>query len=173
VACRRMRSAAVPRALAVLTAGCARARAAVPSLDPAGFFIALHEGLFARQSLHRRGQQLVDTSRSAVERATEALPPPSGLIPDIAALIWLVSYPAGVVRIHHAVGIMRQFPEPPVQRRVDAIGVSMTVMLWYYLIALRSGALGERRFHGYCPGADRVACQSSERKASFMCTTWS
>lgn len=47
-----------------------------------------------------------------MERATEALPPPSGLIPDIAALTWLDSYPAGVVRIHRAGGVMRQFPEP-------------------------------------------------------------
>jgi hypothetical protein len=109
VACRRMRSAAGPRTLAALAGGCAKARAAVPSLDPAGFFIALREGLYARQGLHRRGQQLADTSRSAAERATEA-PPPSGPIRDIAALISLDSYPAGVVRIHRAAGVMRQFP---------------------------------------------------------------
>lgn len=68
MACRRMRGAAVLCALAVLTAGCARGTAAVPaapelgdlnvavvpSLDSAGFFIALHEGLFARQGLHVR-----------------------------------------------------------------------------------------------------------------------
>jgi hypothetical protein len=94
VACRRMRSAAVPRALAALTAGCAGARAAVPSLDSAGF--ALHEGLFARQGLHQQDQQLADISRAAAERAMEApLLPPPGLTPDIAALIWLDSYPSG------------------------------------------------------------------------------
>jgi hypothetical protein len=111
VACRRMRGAAVLRALAALTAGCARARAAVPSPDPAGFFIALHEGLFARQGLHEQGQQLADTSRAAAERATKAVPPPPGLTPDIAALISLDSYPAGragAVRIHRAAGVMRQ-----------------------------------------------------------------
>ena len=88
---------------------------AVPSPDPAGFFIALHEGLFARQGLHGQGQQLADTSRAAVEQAMEALPPP-GLAPDIAALISLDSYPAGragAVRIHRAAGVMRQFPGAP------------------------------------------------------------
>jgi hypothetical protein len=115
VACRRMRSAAVPRALAALTAGCAGARAAVPSPDPAGFFIALHEGLFARQALHEQDQQLADTSRAAAERPMDAVPPPPGLTPVIAALISLDSYPAGragAVRIHRAAGVMRQFPEP-------------------------------------------------------------
>ena len=126
MACRRMRGAAVLCALAALTAGCARGTAAVPAVpelrdlnvaavpspDPAGFFIALHEGLFARQGLHEQGQQLADTSRAAVEQATEALPPP-GLTPDIAALISPDSYPvgrAGAVRIHRAADVMRQFP---------------------------------------------------------------
>ena len=108
MACRRMRGAAVLRALAALTAGCARGTAAVPAAaelrdltvvvvplpDPAGFFIARREGLFARQGLDGQGQQLADTSRAAAGRAMEALPPP-GLTPDIAALIWLDSYPAG------------------------------------------------------------------------------
>jgi ABC-type nitrate/sulfonate/bicarbonate transport system substrate-binding protein len=63
-----MRGAAVLCAPAAFTAGCARARAAVPaaadlrdlavavvpSLDSAGLFITLHEGLFARQGLHVR-----------------------------------------------------------------------------------------------------------------------
>jgi hypothetical protein len=131
VACRRMRSAAVPRALAALTAGCARVRAAVPSPDPAGFFIALHEDLFARYGLHEQDQQLADTSRAAAERATEAPlplppppPPPPGLTPDIAALISLDSYPAGragTVRIHRAAGVMRQSRGAPgsTSRRCD------------------------------------------------------
>jgi ABC-type nitrate/sulfonate/bicarbonate transport system substrate-binding protein len=113
--CRRMRGAAVLCALAALAAGCARDTAAVPaapglkdlnvavvpSLDSAGFFIALHEGLFARQGL---------------ERAMEALPPPPGLTPDIAALIAPDSYPvgpAGAVRIQRVADVMRQFPGAP------------------------------------------------------------
>ena len=108
MACRRMRGAAVLCALAAVTAGCASGMAAVPAVpelrdlnvaavpspDPAGFFIALHEGLFARQGLHEQGQQLADTNRAAVEQATEALPPP-GLTPALAALISPDSYPVG------------------------------------------------------------------------------
>ena len=60
--------------------------AVVPSPDSAGFFIALREGLFARQGLHGQGQQLAGTSRAAAGQAMEA-PPPPGLAPDIAALI--------------------------------------------------------------------------------------
>ena len=66
----------------------------MPLPDPAGFFIARCEGVFARQGLAGQGQQLADANPAAVERAVRALPPP-GLAPDIAALIWLDSYPAG------------------------------------------------------------------------------
>ena len=86
---------------------------AVVSPDPAGFFIALHEGLFARQGLHEQGQQFADTSRPAAEQAMEAVPPPRGLTPDTAALISPDSYPAGpagAVRIQRAADVMRQFP---------------------------------------------------------------
>ena len=115
--------------------------AVVPSLDPAGFFTALHEGLFARQGLHEQSQQLADISRAAIE----ALPPPLGLAQDIAALISLDSYQVGLVdavRIQRVADVMRQFlGAPPVQRHVDAIGVSMTVTLWRFLIVLRARAL--------------------------------
>ena len=127
MACRRMRGAAVSCALAALTAGCTRGTGAVPaapelrdlnvavvpSPDSAGFFIVLHEGLFARQGLHGQGQQLAGTSRAAAGQATGALPAPPGLIPDIAALISPDSYPAGpagAVRIQRAADVMRQFP---------------------------------------------------------------
>ena len=65
------------------------------SLDSAGFFIAMHEALFARQGLYGKGQQLADTSRAASKRPMEA---PPGLTPDIAVLIWLDSYPTGPAR---------------------------------------------------------------------------
>src|SRR5271165_6867895 len=110
VACRRMRGAVVPCTLARLTAGCARGAAAVPaaperrdlnvavvpSPDSAGSFIPLHEGLVARQLRRGQGQQLADASRAAAGRAMEALRPPPALAPDIAALISLHSYPAGL-----------------------------------------------------------------------------
>jgi hypothetical protein len=148
VACRPMRSAAVPRALAALTAGCARARAAMPSLDPAGFFIALREGLFARQGLHEQGRQPADIDRAAAGRATGTLPPQPGLAPAMAALIWLDSYPAGAVRIHRAAGVMRQFPEPTGSTSRRRCRVSMTVTLWHFPIVRDAGALGKGSFMG-------------------------
>ena len=122
MACRRMRGAAVPRAIAALAAGRSSAAAAVPaapelrdltvavvpSPDPAGFFTVLHEGLFARQ--------LAGTSRAAAERAMEALPPPPGLTVYTAAMISLDSYPAGpagAVRIQRVTDVTRQLLRPP------------------------------------------------------------
>ncbi len=130
MACRRMPGAAVLRAAAALTAGCVRVPAAVsaaaerrdltvvmmPLPGPAGFFIAWREGVFARRGLPGQGRQLADANPAAVECAVTALLPPPGLTQDIAALIWLDSYPAGragAVRIQCAAGIMRQFPESP------------------------------------------------------------
>jgi hypothetical protein len=123
VTCRRMRDAAVLRALAALTTSCARVPAAVlaeaerrdltvamvPSPDPAGFFTALHEGLY------QQGQKVAGTSRAAGEQAMGTLPPP-GLAPDMAALISLDSYPAGrtgAVRIRRAAGVRQQFRGAP------------------------------------------------------------
>jgi len=95
--------------------------------------------------------------------------PPPGLTSDMAALIWLDSYPAGVVRIHSAAGVMRQFPDPPVQRYFDAIGVSMTVTLWHFLIVPDAGALRERHLHGYCLGLIALRARAPrERRISCV-----
>jgi hypothetical protein len=45
----------------------------------------------------------------------------------------------------------------------------MTVMLWHFLIALRSGALRERRFHGYCLGLIALRARAPrERRVSCV-----
>ena len=147
MACRRMRGAAVSCALAALTAGCTRGTGAVPaapelrdlnvavvpSPDSAGFFIVLHEGLFARQGLHGQGQQLAGTSRAAAGQATGALPAPPGLIPDIAALISPDSYPAGPALWHFLIVLRAGAPR---ERQFHGYCLG--------LIAVRARALRER-----------------------------
>ena len=59
-----------------------------------------------------QGQQIADTSRSAVERAMEALPKPLAITPVTAAVMALDSYPVGpvdAVRIQRVADVMRQF----------------------------------------------------------------
>ena len=54
----------------------------------------------------------------------EALPPP-GLAPDMAALIWLDSYPAGLAGVGEDPACRRRdaaFLRAPVQRHLDAAG---------------------------------------------------
>ena len=149
--------------------------AVVPSPDSAGFYIALHEGLFARQGRDEQGQQLADTSRAAAGQAMEA-PPPPGQTPDIAALISpaeLSGWPAGAVRIQRAAGVMRQFPgEPPGSMSLDAAGVSMTVTLWHFLIMLRAGGFWGKAVSWVLSGADRGARQRPEEKGDLMRNTW-
>ena len=122
MACRRMRGAAVLCALAALTAGCARARAAVPaaadlrdltvavvpSLDSAGFFITLHEGLFARQGLRVRFIPAV-SSETAINAQALGLP--------------------------H-----------------DEVDISCGNYVWHFLIVPRARATRERRSHAYHMG---------------------
>ena len=98
--------------------------------------------LAAFRAAFEQGQQLADTNRIAVERAMEALPPPLGLTPDIAALISPDSYLVRPGRRGKDPACRRcnaAVPRSsPVQRHVDAIGVSMTVTLWHSLIVLRA-----------------------------------
>jgi NitT/TauT family transport system substrate-binding protein len=61
---------------------------------------------------YEQGQQLADSSRAAVERAMEKLPPPLGVSPQVAAVMALDSYPTGAVdqvRIQRVADVMRQF----------------------------------------------------------------
>jgi len=68
--------------------------------------------LAAFRAAFEQGQQIADTSRSAVEQAMEALPKPLGVTPVTAAVMALDSYPVGpvdVVRIQRVADVMRQF----------------------------------------------------------------
>ncbi len=68
--------------------------------------------LAAFRAAFEQGQQIADTSRTAVEQAMEALPPPLGLTRVQAAVMALDEYPVGpvdVVRIQRVADVMRQF----------------------------------------------------------------
>jgi NitT/TauT family transport system substrate-binding protein len=68
--------------------------------------------LTAFRAAFEQGQQIADTSRSAVERAMEALPKPLAITPVTAAVMALDSYPVGpvdAVRIQRVADVMRQF----------------------------------------------------------------
>jgi NitT/TauT family transport system substrate-binding protein len=68
--------------------------------------------LAAFRTAFEQGQQIADTSRSAVERAMEALPKPLAITPVTAAVMALDSYPVGpvdAVRIQRVADVMRQF----------------------------------------------------------------
>ena len=68
--------------------------------------------LAAFRAAFEQGQQIADTSRSAVERAMEALPRPLAITPVTAAVMALDSYPVGPidsVRIQRVADVMRQF----------------------------------------------------------------
>lgn len=74
---------------------------------------ALHPvTLAAFRAAFEQGQQIADTSRSAVEQAMEALPAPLGLTKVQAAVMALDSYPVGaidVTRLQRVANVMRQF----------------------------------------------------------------
>jgi NitT/TauT family transport system substrate-binding protein len=74
---------------------------------------ALHPAtLAAFRAAFEQGQQIADTSRSAVEQAMEALPSPLGLTKVQAAVMALDSYPVGaidVTRLQRVANVMRQF----------------------------------------------------------------
>jgi NitT/TauT family transport system substrate-binding protein len=68
--------------------------------------------LAAFRAAFEQGQEIADTSRTAVERAMEALPAPLGISRGTAAMIALDSYPVGpvdAVRIQRVADVMRQF----------------------------------------------------------------
>ena len=68
--------------------------------------------LAAFRAAFEQGQAIADASRSAVEKAMEALPAPSGVSAETAAMITLDSYPVGpvdVVRIQRVADVMQQF----------------------------------------------------------------
>jgi hypothetical protein len=109
--------------------------AVVPAVDSAGFFVALHEGLFRARGLNvkfvpavsgetviagqalEQGQEIADTDRAAVQAACAALPGPLGLPNTITAIMTLESYPFGsgpvgsvdTIRLQRVVDVMRQF----------------------------------------------------------------
>jgi NitT/TauT family transport system substrate-binding protein len=74
---------------------------------------ALHPGaLTAFRAAFEQGQEIADTSRTAVEQAMEALPKPLGLTQETAAVIALDNYPVGPVdpvRVQRVADVMRQF----------------------------------------------------------------
>ena len=68
--------------------------------------------LAAFRAAFEQGQAIADASRSAVEKAMEALPAPLGVSKETAAMITLDSYPVGpvdAVRIQRVADVMRQF----------------------------------------------------------------
>ncbi len=73
--------------------------------------------LAAFRAAFEQGQQIADTSRSAVEQAMEALPGPLAVTPVTAAVMALDRYPVGpvdAVRIQRVSDVMRQFLGFPV-----------------------------------------------------------
>jgi NitT/TauT family transport system substrate-binding protein len=73
--------------------------------------------LAAFRAAFEQGQEIADTSRSAVEQAMEALPAPLALTPVQAAVMALDSYPVGpvdAVRLQRVADVMRQFLGFPV-----------------------------------------------------------
>ena len=74
---------------------------------------ALHrQTLAAFRAAFEQGQEIADSSRTAVERAMEALPSPLGVSPLTAAVMAVDSYPTGpvdTVRIQRVADVMRQF----------------------------------------------------------------
>jgi NitT/TauT family transport system substrate-binding protein len=68
--------------------------------------------LAAFRAAFEQGQQIADTSRSAVEQAMEGLPAPFGLTKVQAAVMALDSYPVGpvdVTRLQREADVMHQF----------------------------------------------------------------
>jgi NitT/TauT family transport system substrate-binding protein len=74
---------------------------------------ALHpKTLAAFRAAFEQGQEIADTSRSAVEQAMESLPSPLGVSRVTAAVMAVDSYPVGpvdTVRIQRVADVMRQF----------------------------------------------------------------
>ena len=74
---------------------------------------ALHpQTLAAFRTAFEQGQEIANTSRSAVEQAMEALPAPFGLTKVQAAVMALDSYPLGAVdvtRLQRVADVMHQF----------------------------------------------------------------
>ena len=75
--------------------------AVVPAADSAGFFVALHEGLFAARGLHVKFMPAISSetviNAQALGEAMEALPAPLGLTKVQAAVMALDAYPVGPV----------------------------------------------------------------------------
>jgi NitT/TauT family transport system substrate-binding protein len=68
--------------------------------------------LAAFRAAFEQGQQIANTSRSAVEQAMEALPTPLGVTRTTAAVMALDSYPVGpvdTVRVQRVANVMGQF----------------------------------------------------------------
>ncbi len=75
--------------------------AVVPAADSAGFFVGLHEGLFAARGLHVKFMPAISSetviTAQAPGEAMEALPAPVGLTKVQAAVMALDAYPVGPV----------------------------------------------------------------------------
>ncbi len=91
--------------------------AVVPAAGSAGFFVALHEGLFAARGLHVKFMPAISSetviTAQALGEAMEALPAPLGLTKVQAAVMALDAYPVGpvdAVRMQRVADVMRQFP---------------------------------------------------------------
>jgi NitT/TauT family transport system substrate-binding protein len=81
--------------------------------------------LAAFRAAFEEGQAAADASRANVEKAMEALPPPSGVSAEIAALVTLDSYPVGpvdAVRIQRVADAMEQFLHFPSFNAQSMIG---------------------------------------------------
>ena len=75
--------------------------AVVPAAGSAGFFVALHEGLFAARGLHVKFMPAISSetviNAQAPGEAMEALPAPLGRTKVQAAVMALDAYPVGPV----------------------------------------------------------------------------
>lgn len=103
----QMRFAVIASALVLLLGAAACTACASPTAAEAN-----PQALAAFTTAYEQGQQIADSSRAAVERAMQMLPPPLGVSRLVAAVTALDSYPFGpvdVVRIQRVADVMQQF----------------------------------------------------------------
>ena len=103
----QMRFAVIASALVLLLGAAACTACASPTAAEAN-----PQALAAFTTAYEQGQQIADSSRAAVERAMQMLPPPLGVSRLVAAVMALDSYPFGpvdVVRIQRVADVMQQF----------------------------------------------------------------
>src|SRR5271155_3837959 len=99
----QMRFAVIASALVLLLGVAACTACASPAAAEAN-----PQALAAFTTAYEQGQQIADSSRAAVERDMQMLPPPLGVSRLVAAVMALDSYPFGpvdVVRIQRVAGV--------------------------------------------------------------------